>query len=248
MGTTIDALKKYDLEAPPDEAFEQLSRLMANAAPHVQTRCNTAIDELRRIVQGTEQLEVHRKVLVSPLSCHNARFYANGFIFTAAIPATNGKLPLASGGRYDSLIEAQYSPDPNLKQGAVGVQIGVDPIVKLINSGIGKRSDHYKGPKLNPQLPKRCDVLMVTDGTEDVRKVALGLLSQLWASDIKVELAQARESYDMQEYSMIVKFRHDSSTKVSVTNTTTQETFEVNSYTVVNVVHRELREKRKARA
>lgn len=243
MGTTVDALKEYDFSLSPAKAFEKLSNLMSDAKPQVKTRCDAAIDELRHIVQCTKLFKIERKLVISPLSCHNAKFYATGLIFTAAVSNKNDKIPLASGGRYDSLIEQQNKPDPNLKQGAVGFQIGVDPIVKLlISSGVGKKSDNLKDTNQVQPLAKRCEVLLVTNGTEKVRDVALGLLTNLWAADIKAELSREHNSYESQEYSLIAHLRHETATTVALTNPETGHGAEVPAGSVVNHIQQELRD------
>lgn len=201
---------------------------MKTADQRIRTKCDTAMEELRRIVHFTEQFGVTRKVLITPRSCHKADFYATGFIFTAAVAEKKGKRVLAAGGRYDSLIRSQYSTQANIKQGAVGIQIGIEPIVNLLaQSGAGPKSTFLKDPKQSQQLPKRCDVVVVTNGTENVRGRAIGILKALWENDVKAELSRAHKSVDSQDYVFIAYLRHETSTTVRVAKTDTPEEAEV---------------------
>ncbi|GIZ47416.1 hypothetical protein CKM354_001050700 [Cercospora kikuchii] len=228
MDTTLDELQDYDWSLPPRKAFDKLATLMKTADQRIRTKCDTAIEELRRIVHFTEQFGVTRKVLITPRSCHKADFYATGFIFTAAVAEKKGKRVLAAGGRYDSLIRSQYSTQANIKQGAVGIQIGIEPIVNLLaQSGAGSKSTFLKDPRQLQQLPKRCDVVVVTNGTENVRGRAIGILKALWENDVKAELSRAHKSVDSQDYVFIAYLRHETSTTVRVAKTDTPEEAEV---------------------
>ncbi|KAM3417687.1 hypothetical protein BST61_g5922 [Cercospora zeina] len=228
MDTTLDELQDYDWSLPPRKAFDKLATLMKTVDQRIRVKCDTAVEELRRIVHFTEQFGVTRKVFITPRSCHKAEFYATGFIFTAAVAEKKGKRVLAAGGRYDSLIRSQYSGQTNFKQGAVGIQIGVEPIVNLLaQSGAESKSTFLKDPRQTQQLPKRCDVVVVTNGTENVRGRAIGILKSLWENDVKAELSRAHKSVDSQDYVFIAYLRHETSTTVRVVKTDTPDEAEV---------------------
>lgn len=228
VDTTLDELREYEWSLSPRKAFEKLSSQLRSADAHIRAKSETAMDDLRRIVHFCDKFGVARKIFITPHSCNKSHFYATGFIFTVAVPDKKSKRVIAAGGRYDSLIKAQHSPDARLKQGAVGFQIGIDSIVALLaQNGAGSKSGFLKNSKQIQQLPKRCDVLVVTDGMENTRERAIDIVKSLWEQDIRAELSRAHGSIDTQDYVFTAHLRHETSTTVRVARMDTPDDVEV---------------------
>lgn len=219
--TTLDDLKQFDWRDAPDKAFVRIQSLFHAAEPRAKSKSDEAIQHLRGIFRIAQKFRVTRKLFLAPLSCMNAKLYANGLLFQCMLEKKKPRV-IAAGGRYDSLIDSYRVPGTDVpKQGAVGVTIGMDYLVThlLRICSPGTKSTFLKDPRPRQLLPKRCEVLVRANDTENLRIAGIELVSKLWESEISAELSH--DSFEEQDYIFIIHMRHETSTSVRVTKTTT---------------------------
>ncbi|SMR60025.1 unnamed protein product [Zymoseptoria tritici ST99CH_3D1] len=223
--TTLDDLQAFDWQESPGKAFKRLNGLLERANPAVKAKCESALRELRQTLNAISVFGVSRKVYVVPLSCYKARLYA-ATMFKVVLEKKKSRIPVAAGGRYDSVIEAHRSgaTSDGTKQGAVGVCIALDTIVSQWMKGYtptsGKATGFLKDSAKPQHLPKRCDVLVIASGgTEKLRDAGIRIVSSLWSSNISAELSRETTSSPDQNYTFLVHLRHEASTTVRVTHT-----------------------------
>ena len=225
--TTLDDLKQFDWResaSSPEKAINRLRNLLSGLDVHSKARLDTAIEHVARIIGfcSTEMFGVQRHLYLAPLSCVNAKLYS-GMMMQCLLEKKKSSVVLAAGGRYDGLIESCRSADSTLRQGAVGVCIGIDGIVghMLKTFSPGARGTFLKDPGAahsNDNISRRCEVLVVASGTEKLRDAGVKVVSSLRANDISAELARDNSAFPEQNYGFIVGMRHETSTTVRVTN------------------------------
>lgn len=262
--TTLNDLPLFEWKSDPAEAFVNLRRLFENALPRVKAKCEQAIEELRQIVDYAHKFEITRKIFIAPISCFKVSFYATGVIFQVAVEKKNNdskdrrRKVLAAGGRYDSLIrDHQVSNGTATNQGAVGIAIAVDPIVDMLIPRQPKQHkdnrDKYlkdpQGPVPSSQLPKRCNVLVVASGSENVRGVGIGLVAKLWASNISAEMARDNIPFQQHDYLYVVYVKHETSSAVQFSKTEAEhEVVDIPIHGLVPHIQQELRDRSSSKA
>jgi translation initiation factor 2-alpha kinase 4 len=191
-------------------------------------------------------MNIQRKLYVSPLGSVNAKFYDDGILFQCVLERKSNRVVIAAGGRYDGLIRTYKRADMRSKtQGAVGVSIGLDPIISNMakNSENNSKKSYLKKPTREESVSKRCDVLVICTGTEAVKLAGIKLLTSFWANDISAELSADRTPR-AEEYSLMVSMRHEASTTVKVTTSgKDSEETEVSIASLAGYVQQELRER-----
>ncbi|GAB1736813.1 hypothetical protein NU219Hw_g8841t1 [Hortaea werneckii] len=248
--TSLDDLQQFDFREIPNKAISKLHTLFSgNTSVRVKAKLDRGIRSLQDITEAASQLNLQRSVLVAPLGSVNAKFYEDGMLFQCVLDKKSNRTVIAAGGRYDSLIQAHHGMSaPSSCQGAVGVCIGLDPIVTHMLKSAGTASKvGYLRDRRRPapfQIPKRCDVL-VEVGTTGARSVALKILCMLWASDISAELAPEVRQMGDGEHSFVVTVRHDQASTVRVSKDSTDSLDEVDVpiTSLVSYLSQELKEK-----
>jgi len=248
--TTLDDLQQFDFRDIPDKAFGRLRILLQDASPRLKQRLEEGLQSLTRTLHVLSQLAMQRKLYVAPLGSVNAKFYEDGMLFQCVLERKSSQGVIAAGGRYDSLIRAHCPRDgAPCTTRAVGVSIGLDPIITHMANAFVKNSksaylrDHK--PKPEPHA-KRCHALIVAPGSDAVRDAGIKLLTLLWSSDISAELVSvSRGSSEVaQEYDFVVAIRHEASSTVRVTPTANDsEEVDVPITSLVSHLQQELRER-----
>lgn len=250
--TSLDDLQQFDFREPPMKAFPKLLSLFSSAPALVKARLDCGIKALQAIIEIAALLSVQRDVLISPLGSVNAKFYDDGMLFQCVLERKATRVVIAAGGRYDSLIRAHrginVSSSATPCPGAVGVCIGLDPIVAHMAKSAApksRRDSLLKDRRSAPDMrsPKRCDIL-VEVGTPGARVTALKILSTLWASDISAELAVEGTSMSGEHHSTVV-VRHEASSTVRVSKDSPDgvEETDVPITSLISYLQQELRER-----
>lgn len=222
--TTLDDLKLFDWRDSSDKAFKRLRVLFDRGKSQVKFRGEEAIVQLQQIMATLGSIGVTRKVYIAPFGCFNAKFYATGMMFQAILEKKKNRQVIAAGGRYDSLIESYQTGDvkSGVRQGAVGVCIGIDNLVAHLSkaSTSGSKKAHLRDADQQMQLPHRCDVLVVASGgTDELRVAGFKIVTSLWDSNISAEMCSEEGSFRDRDYTFLVHLRHEASMTVRVTST-----------------------------
>ncbi|EME42826.1 hypothetical protein DOTSEDRAFT_53823 [Dothistroma septosporum NZE10] len=248
--TTLDDLQQFDWRASPEQAMNRLKSLLETATVRIQVKSDEAIQHLRRILTHLETFGIIRRLCIAPLSAVNAKFYESGMLVQCLLERKKNSVVIAAGGRYDSLVRAhRVSETSNVRQGAVGLCIGIDTIVAHMMKicAPGSKGTFLKDPGQNNQLAKRCDVCVVAEGTDQLRDAGRRLLASLRANFISAELYHP--SFPDQNCNFIVTMRHETSHTVRVSSTTnTSEDTDVAISSLVPHIQQELREQANSKA
>ena len=245
--TTLDDLQQFDFRDEPEKAFVRLRTLFEGATTRLRSRLDTGIRSLKEILHIVASFNLQRKVYVPPLGSVNAKFYDDGILFQCVLERKSNRVVIAAGGRYDSLIRTYRPADMRTKpQGAVGVSIGLDPII----SNMAKHSDNPKNKaylkdsrRTEGSTVKRCDVLVAASGSDAIKLAGIKLLTSLWANNISAELAINRTAHD-KEHSFIVTLRHEASNTVKVVSSLKDaEESDVPLSSLVSYLQQELRDR-----
>nr|POE65092.1 eif-2-alpha kinase gcn2 [Quercus suber] len=253
--TTLDDLQQYDFRDIPEKAFTRLRTLLGAANIRLRTRLNAGICALESLLQTASELNVRRSIYISPLGSVHAKFYEDGMLFQCVLERKSNRNVLAAGGRYNKLIQAHRNMDGRAAcHGAVGVSIGLDPIIAHMSKHDADRmkSTFLKDPQpMGPRL-RRCDVLVVPSPSKAARLVGTRILTTLWSDNISAELAaDTRSLSDEAEYNFIVTIKHEASSTVRVktittmanTSTPDQEETDVPLAALLTHLHQEIRER-----
>lgn len=247
--TTLDDLKLFDWREGSDKAFKRLRTLLDRGKSQVKSRSEEAIGQLQNIVGNVVAIGVTRKVYIAPFGCFNAKFYATGVMFQAVLEKKKHRQVIAAGGRYDSLIESYQTgnADGGVRQGAVGVCIGIENLVTQISkaSTSGSKKAYLRDIGQPLQLPKRCDVLVLASGgADELRAAGFKIVIALWDSNISAELSNEEGSFRDQDYTFLVHLRHEASTSVRVTSTDNEsEDTDITIPSLVPHLQQELRDR-----
>ena len=247
--TTLDDIQQFDFREVPDKAFARLRTLFEGSRYH--NKLENGIRSLQDVLQIVTPFNLQRKLYISPLGSVNAKFYDDGILFQCVLERKSNRVVIAAGGRYDSLIRTYKQADARSKpQGAVGVSIGLDPIISNMvkNSENSSKKSYLKKQTREESTTKRCDVLVAAAGTDTVKLAGIKLLTSFWANDISAELSTDRAPRG-EEHTLIVSVRHEASNSVKVTSSgKDSEETEVSISSLVGYVQQELREHESNRA
>jgi translation initiation factor 2-alpha kinase 4 len=246
--TTLDDIQQFDFRDGPGKAFGRLQALLEDAALRDKARWESSRIHLEKVLNYVDQFGSSLKLQVAPLSCFNAKFYERGLLFQCVVERKSNRVVIAAGGRYDSLIEKHRPAEGQIAtRGAVGLCIGIDPMVSHIaklTTGQSKGT-FMKDVNQSQRLPKRCEVLVVASGGgESLQSAGVKILSTLWSHDISAELAQSTVLET--DYSFIVTLRHAASNNVKVAATDGSDhpnDAEVSISSLVTHLHQEFRER-----
>ena len=239
--TTLDDLQQFDSRDMPEKAFPKLQALFEGS--RYRQKLDNGIRALQEMLRILQPMNLQRKLYVSPLGSVNAKFYDNGLLFQCVLERKSNRVVIAAGGRYDGLIRTYRQPDMRSKlQGAVGVSIGLDPIISNMakNDENSSKKSYLKKPAREERIARRCDVLVSAVGSDAVRFSGVKLVTTLWANDISAELGIDR-NLRSEGHSLTVSIRHEASNMVKVSSQDSEET-EVSITALVGYLQQELRE------
>lgn len=239
--TSLDDLQQFDWRDAGDKAFLRLDALFGNATMRLRTSLKEGIRMLEGVLRAASQLHIQRKIFVAPLGSVHAKFYEGGMLFQCVLERKSKRDVLAAGGRYDGLIQAHRSMNGRTAgQAAVGVSIGLDPIITHM-------AKFLKDLKAQDPQPKRCNVLVVAGPAEGARNIGIKILTTLWADNISSEIADAIAGEN--EHNFIVTVRHEASNTVRIRNTTANaEEADIPMSSLLSHLHQEIRERELSKA
>ena len=200
--SSIDDLTQFDFRDVPDKAFTKLQKLL-NGTEHLKI-LHTVFTHISGLSEYLKRLGIHKRVFFSPLSSFNEKFYRSHMMFQCLFD-TRKKDILAAGGRYDSLIHDQRSPQTTntstVALHAVGANIAWDRIVTSMaryQKQVG--AAFLKAPEASEEIdmwkPRRFDVLVASFDRNVLRSVGVKLVAELRAQGISAELAVDARSTD----------------------------------------------------
>ncbi|KXL51017.1 hypothetical protein M433DRAFT_157862 [Acidomyces richmondensis BFW] len=247
--TTLEDLEQFDFRDVPKKAFDRLRQLFDSSNSRSKYKLEQGIRSLSEILSIASQFNMQRRIYIVPLGSVNAKFYEDGMLFQCVLERkSNNKVVIAAGGRYDSLIRAHHAMHTSVAcPGAVGVAIGLDSITAHMSKNSEEsqgKSTYLKTNKRPFSFAKRCDVLVESKGSEGSMSTAIKILESLWASDISAELSTGVQTSELGvlTHLLIVEVRHEASTTVRVTNTSTGEEDDIPSATLLSHVRQTLRD------
>lgn len=245
---SVDYLQTFDWREPPEKAFTTLQDWSNNLGEHAKAKLQGAIDHIRDVVDHASRMSVTCRLLISPLSCINAKFYDNATMIQCVLERKSSRDVLAAGGRYDGLIKAARMGSSVFKpQAAVGISVGLDRLVANLLRQANSSSTGEAFTKDNAKLDllaKRCNVLLLTGPTSTAQAAGTKVLATLWASGISAEQSFDEVGSDDQQYSFVLTYRHENATTIKVHDTSDiSNESDVPLASIVSYLHQELREK-----
>lgn len=246
--TTLEDLEQFDFRDVPKKAFDRLRQLFDSSSSRSKYKLEQGIRSLSEILSTASQFNMQRRIYIVPLGSVNAKFYEDGMLFQCVLERKSNKVVIAAGGRYDSLIQAHHAMHTSVAcHGAVGVAIGLDPITAYMSKNSEEsqgKSTYLKASKKPLSFAKRCDVLVESSGSEGSTSTAIKILESIWASNISAELAIGVQTSEpgASSHLLIVEVRHEASTTVRVTNTSTGEEDDIPSATLLSHLRQTLRD------
>ena len=247
--TTLDDLQLFDFRESLEKASARLRGFITTGKPrHI---LESGLSHLTELVRYTESFGVHKKMHLSPLGSVNSHCYEGGMLFQCVLERKGSHMVVAAGGRYDSLISAYQPPATSRlasSSGAVGVSIGLEPIINIMarayESRSGKKTYLRETVDVDSLISKRCKVLISAGDSEALQHVAIKLLASLWATDISAELSHER-SHAATDYTWTVALKHEAATTVRVTEVGTENEEDVPVASLTSYLQQELRDRRR---
>ena len=190
--TVVDDLREFDFRDQPDKAISRLNTLLTSGSVELRSKLSNAMQHLIEVFRLLSHFGLQRKAYVTPLGSVNAKFYEEGILFQCVLERKSSRVVIAAGGRYDSLIQAHRSMDVRIKpQGAVGISIGLDPIITIMakNSESTSKKIYLKDQSVEDSTTKRCNVLILANGSDEIRNAGIKIVTTLWNNKIGAELA-----------------------------------------------------------
>lgn len=246
--TMLDDLEEFDWREDSNKAWQRLHSVLDRTAPRISAKASAALSHLQQVVRFVECFGVSQRLVIAPLRCVNAKLYDHGMLFQCLVERKKKSLVLAAGGRYDHLIESFRNANVNLpRQGAVGLSIAVDRVVKVMGKASSPRSKNasQKTRNRDHKITPRCEVLVSATGSDKLVEAAIKLLSSLWQHDISAELSTDHGSVPAtQAFTFVVTLRHETSSNVRVKNTLDDgDEVEVPITSLVSYLQQELRDR-----
>lgn len=204
--TPINDLETFGFRDEIEKAEQRLTKLLDLIDP--PRAYKDALVNVKMVVGLLKKLRVTKKVYLAPISHYNESFYRGGIMFQAVVEDKQ-KVTIAAGGRYDKLI-SQYrhaSLDRGPPSHAVGFNLALD---KFIDAMIGyrdfalkkqaKRSSRgieMKNDDLTAWTKPRCDVLVASFTTSNIKGTCLDILQNLWRNGIRADLVRQCQSSEV---------------------------------------------------
>ncbi|KAK9467436.1 kinase-like domain-containing protein [Lipomyces arxii] len=190
----LDDLVNFDFKDDIDKALAKLQR-MFQLSNYNSDHFVFVSNHLRRLGQFLKRFNVTKKVYIAPLSNYNERYYRRGVMFQLVLDEKRIRV-LAGGGRYDSLIKHyHHSMFGNRPVGAVGFNLAWEHLAMAsVKHGKIKARDEFRAGHHTSGV---CDVLVVGSSSDvATHGLAIDIIQELWANDIKAELAPISSSPD----------------------------------------------------
>ncbi|EGW30114.1 putative eIF2-alpha kinase [Spathaspora passalidarum NRRL Y-27907] len=173
----------FDFKCDLDRGRQKLQKIMIDS-PYL-VKVERAFHHLGDMFAIMSKLGVGTPVVFSPLSNYNSKYYSHGIMFQAILKdKSNHYTRIATGGRFDSLIESFSNVDVLTKssvQHAVGFTLTTQLLFALM------RAMRRQKQKSNLWRGSRVDVL-VTATQDSFMNCGYDLLRSLWSRNISADL------------------------------------------------------------
>ncbi|GEQ72664.1 hypothetical protein JCM33374_g6351 [Metschnikowia sp. JCM 33374] len=195
-----DLVDVFNFTVEPEKAKLKLRKIMVDS-PLLQ-KVENALDNLTEIIQFARKLGVRTNISFCPLSNYNAKYYEGDFMFQVIYRIEKNRKfsRVATGGRYDSLIEHISNEASTMLKTphAVGFQLTMT-LLFLIMKNSRWRSLISSSPlkPANRWKAVRCDVLLVSLQESIIKDSGFELLGDIWAHDISCDWFVASSYEDM---------------------------------------------------
>lgn len=203
--TALNDLEMFGFRDDLEKTEQRILKLTEGS--ELPKKFKDAMVHMKMVVSLMTRLGVTRKIYIAPLSNYNDNFYKGSIMFQAVIEEKQQKNILAAGGRYDSLIAKyrQLALDARVTVGAVGFNFALDKVIDMMisyrDSQLRKLTKHSRATvpddSLQPWLKSRCDVLISSFSTSNIKGLCLDILRDLWAHGIRADLVREVHSSEM---------------------------------------------------
>ncbi len=188
--TALDELERFDFRDTFDKAIPRLRSMLKDSAD-----LESIFAHMDAVISYLARLNVRRKIYISPLSSYNEMFYRGNLLFQCLYDHKRRSV-FAAGGRYDQLIrDHQPITSREVHIHAVGFQLAWTGLCTDMMTYLNKSSKTKAKKKCSASINamwrrQRCDVLIEGFDHDLLASVGVDLLQQLWASDIRAQLAE----------------------------------------------------------
>jgi len=251
--TSLYDLSQFDFRDTIDKAARRLEGLL-NKSKQISV-VKTSIDYLRNLVKILQSFGVQRTCYITPLACHNEKFYKHGMLFQC-IHDKRKRTVFAAGGRYDMLIESyRRIGDKSKLCKAVGVNIGWDGLIASVlrwqkDLALKKQAMVEDVTDFACDI-QRCEVLVTCTDTSALVPACTRVMAGLWSLNISAELDPDSTVIDQivsrsrtAAHNFIVIVKPDSAaTTVRVRNTITDTETDVAITNIAGHIRSEIRDR-----
>lgn len=201
--SSLNDLELFGFREDVDKTEQRLLKLMEGI--DLPKSFRDAIINIRMVVDYLSRFKIDRKIYFAPLSHYNEVFYRSGIMFQAVVEEKQ-RIIIAAGGRYDKLVDRyrHVSLDGVLPVHAVGFNLAFERIVDSMSlyrdstlKKIAKRN--LRGletseDSLLPWTKSRCDVIVTSFNTTNIKELCVDVLQKLWSHGIKADIIRQSQS------------------------------------------------------
>ncbi|RLV92479.1 eIF-2-alpha kinase GCN2 [Spathaspora sp. JA1] len=182
----------FDFKCDLDRGRKKLQKVLIDS-PYL-VKVERAFHHLSDMLAIMNKLDVKVTPVFSPLSNYNSKYYTHGVMFQAIlVREKSNHTRIATGGRFDSLIESFSNVDVLTKVSSIQHAVGFTVITQLLFALMKTTMRRHKSNKLNVWQGSRVDVLITT--TQDsFANCGYDLLKLLWSKNINADLLLAKSN------------------------------------------------------
>ncbi|ODQ66287.1 Serine/threonine-protein kinase [Nadsonia fulvescens var. elongata DSM 6958] len=197
--TSLNDLEMFGFRDDIDIVEEKLFKLIEGA--EFSHKLKEGLASIRKVLLFLNRLGVSHRVYVAPLCNYNEEYYRNGIMFQAVVE-DKVRTIIAAGGRYDKLIlkfrhdtldrsiPCVHAVGFNLAWGAIvdSMQNYRDALLKKHFRKSLRIMGANNPAAMENLIPSRCDVLVSSFSSANIRGNCLDVLKSLWGNGIRADL------------------------------------------------------------
>ncbi|KAJ1652233.1 eukaryotic translation initiation factor 2-alpha kinase [Dispira simplex] len=190
--TVLDAMEQFNVQG--DLATVRQTVLGILADPHLRARAQVALDDLKALERVIQMFHLKHRLVYCPLLVNNYAYYRDHFFFQLVIDGKKREV-LATGGRYDRLVEHFLPPNKKVRGtfvAAAGANIAIQKIIFEVASYQSSflRSLTFKHDTVPASFGiwsrKRCDVAIASFGRPFLAE-RIDIVQELWQHNIRTD-------------------------------------------------------------
>lgn len=194
-----DLVDLFNFTVEPEKAKQKMRKVMVDSP--LLGKVERALTEMSDILSIVKKLDVNATLLFCPLSNYNAKYYDGAFMFQAVhrIDKTRKFTRVATGGRYDNLIESLSNEGLTKFRTphGVGFQLTSTLLFLMMKNSTKRVSSTVSDEKSMIKWKRvRCDVL-ICSSEAIIRDSGYEILSLLWANDISCDIFVSSSQEDI---------------------------------------------------